>query len=147
MGDGGQLAALHLGKHDRPQSTLPACILHCQACKMLGAIMQRCQLGIRPRYTAITIAVPAVTVAVDCRYGVNEDGNSVCTFVHGFEPYIYIESPTRDFGPDECRSLQHHINVRSAARLWSAEVLLCVCPGSHVRPSPDEVLAAAVHAS
>ena len=70
---------------------------------------------------------PAVTVAVDCRYGVNEDGNSVCTFVHGFEPYIYIESPTRDFGPDECRSLQHHVNVRSAARLCSAEAMLCAC--------------------
>ena len=49
-----------------------------------------------------------------------EAGNSACVFVHGFEPYIYVESPTRDFGPDECRSLQHHVNVRRTPRFLSA---------------------------
>ncbi|KAK9916868.1 hypothetical protein WJX75_008145 [Coccomyxa subellipsoidea] len=42
-------------------------------------------------------------------YGVTEQGNSVCTFVHGFEPYFYIEAP-RSFGPDDCDSLSAQLN-------------------------------------
>ncbi|CAL8467309.1 g6846 [Coccomyxa elongata] len=42
-------------------------------------------------------------------YGVTEHGNSVCTFVHGFEPYFYIEAP-RGFGPDDCDSLCAQLN-------------------------------------
>ena len=49
-----------------------------------------------------------------CRYGVSEDGNSVCAFVHGFEPYLYVEAPTPDFGPDDCDVLRQHINVRGS---------------------------------
>ena len=49
-----------------------------------------------------------------CRYGVTEDGNSVCAFVHGFEPYVYVEAPTPDFGPDDCDLLRQHVNVRTS---------------------------------
>ena len=41
-------------------------------------------------------------------------GNSVCAFVHGFQPYFYIEAP-RGFGPDDCDSLCSQLNVRSSS--------------------------------
>lgn len=37
-------------------------------------------------------------------------GNSVCAFVHGFEPYFYVEAPPA-FGPDDCDSLRAQLNV------------------------------------
>ena len=37
-------------------------------------------------------------------------GNSLCVFVHGFEPYFYVEAPT-GFGPDDCVSLSNALNV------------------------------------
>ena len=39
-------------------------------------------------------------------------GNSVCAFVHGFQPYFYIEAP-RGFGPDDCDALCSQLNVRT----------------------------------
>lgn len=48
-------------------------------------------------------------------------GNSVCTFVHGFEPYFYVECPRSTFSPDDCRSLKELFDVRGGA--WC----LCVC--------------------
>jgi len=39
-------------------------------------------------------------------FGVTEAGNSVCTFVHGFLPYLYVEAPRQDFGPEDCESLR-----------------------------------------
>ena len=44
-------------------------------------------------------------------------GNSVCTFVHGFEAYFFIEAPA-DFGPDDCEPFQRLLNV-STSRHWS----------------------------
>ncbi len=38
-------------------------------------------------------------------------GNSVCAFIHGFEPYFYIEAPM-GFGPDDVESLCRELNVR-----------------------------------
>ena len=35
----------------------------------------------------------------------------MCAFVHGFEPYFYIESPP-DFGPDDCDMMCNLLNVR-----------------------------------
>jgi hypothetical protein len=35
----------------------------------------------------------------------------VCAFVHGFLPYLYIEAPMRDFGPEDCESLRCTLNV------------------------------------
>lgn len=40
-------------------------------------------------------------------------GNSVCVFVHGFEPYFYVEAPTSNFSPDDCVSLADTLNVRA----------------------------------
>eukprot|EP00873_Tetraselmis_striata_P017869 jgi/Tetstr1/438133/TSEL_002859.t1 len=45
-------------------------------------------------------------------FGVNDGGNSVAIFVHGFEPYFYIESPTPDFGPDDCAQMMQELNKR-----------------------------------
>ena len=42
-------------------------------------------------------------------------GNSLCVFVHGFEPYFFVEAPT-GFGPDDCVSLSNALNVSSWPR-------------------------------
>lgn len=42
-------------------------------------------------------------------------GNSVCVFVHGFEPYFYIEAP-HNFGPDDCEQLRSLLNVGQALK-------------------------------
>ncbi len=34
----------------------------------------------------------------------------MCAFVHGFEPYFYVEAPPA-FGPDDCDSLRAQLNV------------------------------------
>ena len=39
--------------------------------------------------------VPVVRI-----YGVTKEGNSVTAFVHGFEPYFFIEAPSESFGYD-----------------------------------------------
>ncbi|UPQ97335.1 catalytic subunit of DNA polymerase delta [Chloropicon primus] len=41
------------------------------------------------------------SVPVVRMYGVNRSGNSVCAFVHGFEPYFYVELPGSGFTPDD----------------------------------------------
>lgn len=38
-------------------------------------------------------------------------GNSVCVFVHGFEPYFYVEAPCASFSPDDCAPLAETLNV------------------------------------
>ena len=43
-------------------------------------------------------------------------GNSVCAFVHGFEPYFFVEAPPA-FGPDDCDSLRAQLNVSQLASL------------------------------
>ena len=43
-------------------------------------------------------------------------GNSVCAFVHGFEPYFYVEAPPA-FGPDDCDSLRAQLNVSTLITL------------------------------
>lgn len=52
--------------------------------------------------TRITLPPPSSTA-----------GNSVCLFVHGFEPYFYVEAPTQGFSPDDCRALVDMLNVGS----------------------------------
>jgi hypothetical protein len=54
-------------------------------------------------------------------------GNSVCAFVHGFEPYFYVEAPTAAFSPDDCTSLVETLNVRylSLFHFWP-HVLPCL---------------------
>lgn len=46
-------------------------------------------------------------------YGVTEGGSSVAAFVHGFEPYFFVEAPTPSFSPDDCASLTTELNVRA----------------------------------
>ena len=49
-------------------------------------------------------------------FGVNRAGNSVCVFVHGFEPYFYVEAPTPAFSPDDCTNLQEVLNAALGSR-------------------------------
>ena len=58
-------------------------------------------------------------------FGVTEAGNSVCAFVHGFEPYFYVESPTAQFSPDDCQSLAAKLNVRGGGRAGGQGLLCC----------------------
>ena len=43
-------------------------------------------------------------------FGVDSDGASVAAFVHGFDPYFYVEAPP-NFGPDDCDGLCRSLNV------------------------------------
>uniref|UniRef100_A0A061RE64 DNA polymerase n=1 Tax=Tetraselmis sp. GSL018 TaxID=582737 RepID=A0A061RE64_9CHLO len=45
-------------------------------------------------------------------FGVNDAGNSVALFIHGFEPYFYVEAPTSDFGPDDCEQMCQELDRR-----------------------------------
>ncbi|CAG9466535.1 unnamed protein product [Pedinophyceae sp. YPF-701] len=47
-------------------------------------------------------------------FGVNATGNSVCLYVHGFEPYFYVEAPYPGFGPDECETFRNTMNTMMA---------------------------------
>jgi DNA polymerase delta subunit 1 len=58
-------------------------------------------------------------------YGVTEAGNSVAAFVHGFEPYFYVEAPTPSFSPDDCQALAAELNVSGAAQLPCCSVDEC----------------------
>ena len=42
-------------------------------------------------------------------------GNSVCVFVHGFEPYFYVEAPLPQWTPDDSEELCKLLNVSLAA--------------------------------
>ena len=44
-------------------------------------------------------------------YGVTQGGSSVSAFVHGFEPYFYVEAPSPSFSPDDCQALVGELNV------------------------------------
>ena len=55
-------------------------------------------------------------------------GNSVCAFIHGFEPYFYVEAPM-GFGPDDVESLCRELNVRGGLKLHCLPLL----PTPHLR--------------
>uniref|UniRef100_A0A1D1ZQR0 DNA polymerase n=1 Tax=Auxenochlorella protothecoides TaxID=3075 RepID=A0A1D1ZQR0_AUXPR len=59
-------------------------------------------------------------------FGVTELGNSVCLFVHGFEPYFYIESPRPTFSPDDCRALVEMFNNLLATKDRSGNAQCCL---------------------
>lgn len=59
-------------------------------------------------------------------FGVNEHGNSVCAFVHGFEPYFYVEAPTHSFSPDDCASLTETLNFALSGRDRSKNPRSCL---------------------
>jgi hypothetical protein len=48
----------------------------------------------------------------------------VCAFVHGFLPYLYIEAPMRDFGPEDCESLRCTLNVGGTALAETQRTLM-----------------------
>lgn len=72
-------------------------------------------------YSTDLVEVPVVRM-----YGVNEHGNSVCAFVHGFEPYFYAEAPTQSFSPDDCASLVEAINFAMSGRDRSKNPRSCL---------------------
>ena len=56
-------------------------------------------------------------------FGVDASGASVAAFVHGFDPYFYVEAPP-GFGPDDCDGLCRSLNVSQSAfffRFWESE--------------------------
>ena len=72
-------------------------------------------------------------------FGVTEAGNSVCLFVHGFEPYFYIEAPP-GWGPDECDILCNELNVRrqiSFALFARLSMPQCGCWDAHSSQGTD----------
>lgn len=48
-------------------------------------------------------------------FGVNETGNSVCVYVHGFEPYFYVEKP-KGWTEDDVELLRRELNKRLLAK-------------------------------
>ena len=64
-------------------------------------------------------------------------GNSVCAFVHGFEPYFYVEAPPA-FGPDDCDSLRAQLNVSTLTTLLCtiAQMLLSLSHASRLHTQP-----------
>lgn len=44
-------------------------------------------------------------------FGVTDEGNSVCAFVHGFEPYFYVPAPP-NFTPDDVPGFREALNAR-----------------------------------
>jgi DNA polymerase delta subunit 1 len=44
-------------------------------------------------------------------YGVNRKGNSVCAFIHGFEPYFYVEMPS-GFTPDDVDAFRKTLETK-----------------------------------
>ncbi|KDD74303.1 family B DNA polymerase, partial [Helicosporidium sp. ATCC 50920] len=49
-------------------------------------------------------------------FGCNQAGNSVCLYVHGFEPYFFCESPTPSFSPDDAAALTDLLNQLLAGK-------------------------------
>ncbi|KAL4435029.1 hypothetical protein ABPG77_003854 [Micractinium sp. CCAP 211/92] len=49
-------------------------------------------------------------------YGVTEGGSSVAAFVHGFEPYFYVEAPSPSFSPDDCQALAAELNAHLSGK-------------------------------
>ena len=47
-------------------------------------------------------------------FGVTNEGNSVCLFVHGVIPYFYVEAPP-GFTESDCENFRFQLNVRSFA--------------------------------
>lgn len=64
-----------------------------------------------PPLSLLPAQVPVVRM-----YGVTEGGSSVAAFVHGFEPYFYVEAPSPAFSPDDCQALAGELNVSGARR-------------------------------
>jgi hypothetical protein len=62
---------------------------------------------------------------------IGDAGNSVCVFVHGFEPYFYIEAPS-PCGPDEIDSICDVLNVSSHLPFDSAHPQSGLLPGLNV---------------
>jgi DNA polymerase delta subunit 1 len=83
-----------------------------------------------PRAPASTSTVPLSPAslppqqreaAVVRLFGVDDQGCSVAVFVHGFEPYFYVEKP-RDWGPEDVDELRRALCERLADKARSAGV-------------------------
>ena len=63
-------------------------------------------------------------------YGVTEGGSSVAAFVHGFEPYFYVEAPSPSFSPDDCQALAAELNVSGSLGMrscWTGQGPVAAC--------------------
>ena len=52
-------------------------------------------------------------------YGITAEGNSVCAFLHGFEPYFFCKcaDSRSQLSPDDLPAFQEALNVRHSLRL------------------------------
>lgn len=66
-------------------------------------------------------------VAVVRLFGVNDNGNSVCAFIHGFEPYFYAEKPS-SWGDEAIEELKSEMNKKLSERTkgLSGEVITSI---------------------
>ena len=83
-----------------------ACRQHaplCQACRHTHTMPH---LHVRPSLAPLKQVWPVVRM-----FGVTKAGNSVCAYVHNFEPYFYIERPN-GWGEEHLHALQEQLNVR-----------------------------------
>jgi hypothetical protein len=69
-------------------------------------------LDCQPGWVCLSAAMLA-QCAVTCQssYIGCRAGNSVCVFVHGFEPYFYVEAPLQQWTPDDSEELCKLLNV------------------------------------
>uniref|UniRef100_A0A7S3QWA8 DNA polymerase n=1 Tax=Dunaliella tertiolecta TaxID=3047 RepID=A0A7S3QWA8_DUNTE len=63
---------------------------------------------------------PEKDVSVMRLFGVNETGQSVCAFVHGFEPYFYIEKPSMLEGTEDIDDLRKSLCAALSAKAKGA---------------------------
>ncbi|GAX78824.1 hypothetical protein CEUSTIGMA_g6261.t1 [Chlamydomonas eustigma] len=70
---------------------------------------------IAPRMESMDKEPGQKQVPVIRMYGVTDYGNSVCAFVHGFEPYFYAEKP-RNWGTEALEELQQDLNKQLASK-------------------------------
>ena len=68
-----------------------------------------CDYMIEDANTEFAPKLAGARVPVVRMYGVSRKGNSVCAFIHGFEPYFYVGLPARGFTPDDVYSFRQSL--------------------------------------
>jgi DNA polymerase delta subunit 1 len=64
------------------------------------------------RIFGVTVTTPSPPI-LNPAHGLTPqaEGNSVLTYVHGYEPYFFVQAP-KEFGPDDLEPFRAELNVR-----------------------------------